>query len=157
MVFVWHVIYKDSDFLPTLPIAVIVEFEGYTGPGFDPRFPNCVSIVPVVSEMIQGSATLEMIQIPLKLSWAISIHKSQGLTLDKAIVDIGKTEKVCGLAYVALSRLKKLENVLIKPFSFDRLKAVKQSKLFEIRLTEQERLENLQMKTNTLYSYLLDS
>jgi len=66
--------------------------------------------------------------------------------LEKATVDIGTTEKVWGLAYGALSRLRKLESVLVKPFSFERLKAIKQSKLFEMRMAEQKRLQHLEIK-----------
>jgi len=129
-----------------LPIAMIVYFEDYCGPDFYCRFKQCIPVVPVISELIENSATLERIQVPLKLSWAISIHKSQGLTLEKATVDIGTTEKVWGLAYGALSRLRKLESVLVKPFSFERLKAIKQSKLFEMRMAEQKRLQHLEIK-----------
>ncbi|EDO30695.1 predicted protein [Nematostella vectensis] len=51
-----------------------------------------------------GGEKSERQQLPLKLAWAMTIHKSQGLTLKKAWVDIGTSEKSPGMTYVALSR-----------------------------------------------------
>lgn len=52
-------------------------------------------------------------QFPLRLAWAITIHKSQGLTFDKAIIDAG-TSFAAGQVYVALSRLTSLQGLVLK-------------------------------------------
>lgn len=62
-----------------------------------------------IEEKILGTYT----QYPIKLAWAITIHKSQGLTFDKAIVDAGDSFAP-GQVYVALSRLRTLEGMVLK-------------------------------------------
>lgn len=71
------------------------------------------------SENVPG---ISVFQIPLILAWGITIHKSQGLTLDKAIIDIGKDLFEAGQMYVALSRIKSLDGVYLKEFNINNLK-----------------------------------
>ncbi|MFV0592773.1 MAG: helix-turn-helix domain-containing protein [Draconibacterium sp.] len=63
----------------------------------------------VITEEVEGSFS----QIPLKLAWAITIHKSQGLTFERAIIDV-QASFAHGQVYVALSRCKMLEGMVLK-------------------------------------------
>lgn len=60
---------------------------------------------------------LEIGQIPLKLAWAMTIHKSQGATLSMGEIDIGNTIFECGQTYVALSRIQSLEGLYLRAFN----------------------------------------
>jgi hypothetical protein len=53
-------------------------------------------------------------QFPLKLAWALTIHKSQGLSFDKVVVDLGSGAFVNGQVYTALSRCRTLEGLVLK-------------------------------------------
>lgn len=62
-------------------------------------------------------------QIPLRVAYAITIHKSQGATLDCALVDIGSSTFECGQAYVALSRVKDMESLYIFTLDSSKIRA----------------------------------
>ena len=75
-------------------------------------------------EKREAKIEAQMIQIPLILSWAITIHKSQGMTLDKVRCDLSKVF-ADGQIYVALSRVKTIEGLYIDGLDFRRIKANK--------------------------------
>jgi ATP-dependent DNA helicase PIF1 len=98
---------------PSLPACILVEFDEYDGPSAVTNFER--PIVPIVPETAEfdeacgksGSRS----QFPLVLGWAMTIHKSQGLTLDKVVLGIGSIEIAVGLTYVGCSRVRSWQNL----------------------------------------------
>ncbi len=73
-----------------------------------------VTVSPDTWELRDGDKKRASItQIPLRLAWAITVHKSQGMTLDAALIDLRKAF-VEGMGYVALSRVRSLDNLYLK-------------------------------------------
>jgi ATP-dependent DNA helicase PIF1 len=95
-------------------IGTIIDFEPYTDyPIVEFKNGKEVSMVPDTWELRDGDKKRASIsQIPLRLAWAITIHKSQGMTLDAARIDLRKAF-VEGMGYVALSRVKNLNNLYL--------------------------------------------
>ena len=146
------IIYADNHSPPNLPVAVIVQFDHYTGPSFIDTLPKCVPIPPVTITSKSLETFHERQQLPLKLAWAITIHKSQGLTLPKAWIDIGPSEKAPGITYVAISRVRSLNSCIIEPMTFECLTSIKKSSQFQFRLMEEYRLDKLAEETKTLFT-----
>ena len=104
-----------------LPKSVVVQFYdlGADVAPFLTNVPSSVAIPTVRCEWRNPrsySGVFIRAQFPVMLSWAFTIHKSQGKILDRAVVDIGRGEKCCGMTLVALSRVRQLNNLLLKSF-----------------------------------------
>jgi len=95
------------------------------------KFDNCTEIIQRESWDIKeetfngGRRKVKTIasrsQIPLKLAFACSVHKSQGATLDYAHIDISDAFE-SGQAYVALSRVRDINNLVLEPFCPSKIK-----------------------------------
>ena len=132
---------------PNLPLAVLVHFHRYSGPAFLDACPKCIPVPPRVFEWMADGKHLSRQQVPLRLRYAMTIHKSQGQTLTKAVVDLGKGERVAGCTFVATSRVRSIHDIVFEPMTFDRLKAIGRSKGMQKRLEAEERLKVLAEKT----------
>ncbi|MCH5219377.1 MAG: AAA family ATPase [Muribaculaceae bacterium] len=97
--------------LPDL-IQVITE----DGEEFDVERERWVNVKYVFNEKTRQVDEIELgafVQYPLKPAWALTIHKSQGLTFNKVIIDIGRGAFAGGQTYVALSRCRSLEGIIL--------------------------------------------
>lgn len=105
-------------------LGTVVKVDGVVHVATDDFPGETVEVKPVVWEKIQYTydpdknvvdadvqATFE--QFPLRLAWAVTIHKSQGQTLDSAILDFGRGAFADGQAYVAFSRIRSLDGVYL--------------------------------------------
>ncbi len=95
-------------------LGVVMDFEAGTEyPVVEFKNGKIVTMLPDTWELRDGDKKRASItQIPLRLAWAITVHKSQGMTLDAARIDLRKAF-VEGMGYVALSRVKNLNNLYL--------------------------------------------
>lgn len=101
-------------------------------------------------------------QVPLILAWALTIHKSQGATLDAAEIDVGSEVFACGQTYVALSRVKSLDGLYLTSFDVSRIQIDKKVREYydTLPLVETEKIviplvfaEPIQLAENIFAGY----
>ena len=134
--------YQNGKAPPDLPTSVTVIFDTYSGPTLHD---GTVPITPIRRTWLTAGAQCSRLQLPLKLAWAVTIHKAQGLTLDKVVIDVGTKEFSSGLTFVACSRVRHLTDLLFDPpFPFQRVANLSNSQRLQERLNEDSRLKDLQ-------------
>lgn len=133
-------------------IGMVVDFEPATDyPVVQFRNGRTVVMQPDTWELRDGDKKRASIsQIPLRLAWAITVHKSQGMTLDAARIDLRKAF-VPGMGYVALSRVRDIDNLYLTGINRTALQMSDEAYTIDERLkmraaNDRERFQYLQRK-----------
>lgn len=95
-------------------LGTVIEFERGTGmPIVETRQGGTVTAEPMEWQVEeQGTVRASVAQVPLRLAYAMTVHKSQGLSMDAAVIDLSRAFEY-GQGYVALSRVRRLDGVYL--------------------------------------------
>ena len=138
---VMQIIYTFGSIPPKLPPYVVVTLDNYIGPPWDQYQPKHISIPPINWSNEN--------QIPLKMAWELTIHKSQGLALTMSTIDIGNNEQQC-LTFTAIPCTTTLKGMWIaSSFSFKCY-----AKMKDISYLSLERKEETHLRSLSLYIIL---
>ena len=102
-----------------MPSKVYIKFDGRAGRGNSEEYrgEQVVALRPVTADFYGKKGTvIQRRQLPLILSYAVTVHKVQGLSLDRVVIDVGGSVFDSGMTYVALSRLTSLGGLYLQAF-----------------------------------------
>jgi hypothetical protein len=98
-----------------LPELLLVKIDSYTGPLFIPGLETqrMISLTAVTATFLYKSHICSRKQLLISLAWAITAHKSQDLTLDSAVIELGTNlkEMVNGITFVAISHVRRINDL----------------------------------------------
>ena len=150
---VHSIIYALNSKPPDLPTAVICKFPKYIGPSYFDDVPNCVPILPITRTWSQNGKQCSRTMLPLILGYAISIHRLQGQTVPKMILDPGPTEFASGLMFTGASRVKSFTDLAFSPFPYyQRFSSIKYSAK---KKKEEEKLKQYDEATKVSYEEIV--
>jgi hypothetical protein len=141
---------EGADTAVDQPYGIMVEFDGYTGPtwssvsdapGQESRW---VPIFTATARFNLKGADCARTMFPLQLCYAITVHKSQGMSLSRAVLNFSDSEFALGLSYVAVSRVKTLGGLMFESaFDLSRFKERKGK-------TPRDRAEDVRIRNGQL-------
>lgn len=113
-----------------------------------------IHVSPHSWKLLDGDKTrAELSQLPLRLAWAITVHKSQGMSLDAAEMDLSRSFEP-GMGYVALSRVRDLDGLYLK--GMNNLALTVNSQITELDKTLKAKSNRIQLELGKLKSADLD-
>jgi ATP-dependent DNA helicase PIF1 len=122
------------------PFALMVHFDRYSVPPlYEADGKVVISIFRSKREFFRANIACSRTQFPITIGYAITVHKSQGITVPCALLNISDRDFAPGLTYVAISRLKSLDGILFEEaFDFERFQA-RQRETMRMRQADVER------------------
>ncbi|EED14664.1 conserved hypothetical protein [Talaromyces stipitatus ATCC 10500] len=106
----------------TPPFALLVHFDSYNGPACS--LVDNTPVVPIFRskrDFMISNINCSRTQFPITVAYAMTVHKAQGITIGRAVLNITDPDFQLGLTYVALSRVKRLSGLLFEEsFDYDR-------------------------------------
>ncbi|KAK3909851.1 ATP-dependent DNA helicase PIF6 [Frankliniella fusca] len=107
--YVTDIVYCDAIDLD-FPSFIMVKFDSYYGPTLEDGF---IPITRIMKSWSVSNIYCTRYQFPLTLAYAITVHKSQGLTLSKCVLHLDNPEIMAGIFYVAMSRVTAKSDLMI--------------------------------------------
>jgi ATP-dependent DNA helicase PIF1 len=99
---------------------LLIKFDDYSGLDFPRLLPGIIPVFPTTHLYNYKGVSCSQTQFPLQLTYVITVHKSQGLTLSKVVLNLNQKEHYLGLSYVAVLQVKTLQGLMFEhPFDFD--------------------------------------
>ncbi|XP_066910881.1 uncharacterized protein [Clytia hemisphaerica] len=152
------IIYKTNIKPPQMPEIVVVDFPRYKGPVWDENHPTWVPITANIVTCEDVSKCCRRTGFPLITGYAITIAKSQGMTIGpkqqitNVIIKLSPQTTMeqlnCGTSYTAFSRVTQDEDwCLAESIPFERLEYINRHPQLKLRKKEEERLQTLSKKT----------
>lgn len=126
-------------------LGQVVEFDEDDTPQVQLRSGRIISAAPISWQLEEDDKILaEITQVPLRLAWAITVHKSQGMSLDEAVIDLSKSFAY-GMGYVALSRVRTMEGINLLGLNPMALMVDSEVAKFDVLLKKLSRAESLSL------------
>ena len=115
----------------SLPFAILIMFNSYSSLVFLGCDASIVLVFTKTGQFNYYNIVYSQRQFPLQLAYRITVYKSQGLTLSKAVLNLATKEHALGLSYIAVSQVKTLQGLLFEyPFDYDHFQ-IKETNTFK--------------------------